>query len=156
MGRPLGRVRTQYAKQKTAQSAHQHGPVVSIDRAYVDLGPRFDLTLVTVAGSLSGATETVNRDLQAETNLTGRGETDPPRQRESIEAHLSIVFATIAVSHSIEHQTGWSIEKFIRTARRYRAVQIRAGQQTLTTRRRLSRRPPRGPRHDRLGQCGPN
>jgi hypothetical protein len=27
---------------------------------------------------------------------------------------------------------GWSIKKFVRTARRYRTVQIRAGQQTLT------------------------
>jgi hypothetical protein len=41
-------------------------------------------------------------------------------------------FAALAVSHWIEHQTGWSIKKFVRTARRYRTVQIRAGQQTLT------------------------
>jgi Transposase DDE domain len=53
-------------------------------------------------------------------------------KRESIEAHLNIVFAALAVSHWIEHQTGWSIKKFVRTARRYRTVQIRAGQQTLT------------------------
>jgi hypothetical protein len=53
-------------------------------------------------------------------------------KRESIEAHLNIAFAALAVSHWIEHQTGWSIKKFIRTARRYRTVQIRAGQQTLT------------------------
>ena len=52
--------------------------------------------------------------------------------RDSIEAHLTIVFAALAVSHWIEHQTGWSIKKFVRTARRYRAVQIRAGQQILT------------------------
>jgi hypothetical protein len=52
--------------------------------------------------------------------------------RESIEAHLSIVFAAMAVSHYIEHQTGWSIKKFVRTARRYRTVQIKAGRQTLT------------------------
>ena len=52
--------------------------------------------------------------------------------RESIEAHLTIVFAAMAVSHWIEHQTGWSIKKFVRTARRYRTVQIRAGRQTLT------------------------
>ena len=43
-------------------------------------------------------------------------------KRESIEAHLSIVFAALAVSHWIEHQTGWSIKKFVRTARRYRTV----------------------------------
>jgi hypothetical protein len=53
-------------------------------------------------------------------------------KRDSIEAHLSIVFAALAVSHWIENQTGWSIKKFVRTARRYRTVQIRAGQQTLT------------------------
>ena len=52
--------------------------------------------------------------------------------RESIEAHLTIVFAALAVSHWIEHQTGWSINKFVRTARRCRTVQIKAGQQTLT------------------------
>ena len=33
----------------------------------------------------------------------------------------------MAVSHWIEHQTGWSIKKFVRTARRYRTVQIKAG-----------------------------
>ena len=51
--------------------------------------------------------------------------------RESIEAHLSIVFAALAVSHWIEHQTGWSIKKFVRTARRYRTVTIQAGRQML-------------------------
>jgi hypothetical protein len=50
----------------------------------------------------------------------------------SIEAHLNIVFTALAVSHWIENQTGWSIKKFVRTARRYRTVTIRAGQQTLT------------------------
>ncbi len=52
--------------------------------------------------------------------------------RESIEAHLSIVVAAMAVSHYIEHQTGWSIKKFVRTARRYRTVKIKAGRQILT------------------------
>jgi transposase len=51
--------------------------------------------------------------------------------RESIEAHLTIVFAALAVSHLIEHQTGWSIKKFVRTARRYRTVQLKAGRQIL-------------------------
>jgi hypothetical protein len=53
-------------------------------------------------------------------------------KRESIEAHLSIVFAALAVSHWIEHQTGWSIKKFVQTLRRYRTVTIRAGNHTLT------------------------
>jgi hypothetical protein len=53
-------------------------------------------------------------------------------KRESIEAHLTIVFAALAVSHWIEHQTGWTIKKFVRTARRYRTVRIKAGRQILT------------------------
>jgi hypothetical protein len=53
-------------------------------------------------------------------------------KRESIEAHLTIVFAAMAVSHYIETQTGWSIKKFVRTTRRYRTVQIKAGRQILT------------------------
>jgi hypothetical protein len=52
--------------------------------------------------------------------------------RESIEAHLTIVFAALVISHYIEHQTGWSIKKFVRTACRYRTVQIKAGRQILT------------------------
>jgi hypothetical protein len=54
------------------------------------------------------------------------------RIRDSIEAHLTIVFAALAVSRWIEHQTGWSIRKFIRTARRYRTIQIQAGPHTIT------------------------
>jgi hypothetical protein len=54
------------------------------------------------------------------------------RKRDSIEAHLTIVFAALAITRFIEHHTGWSIKKFVRTARRYRTVQIRAGQHILT------------------------
>jgi transposase len=53
-------------------------------------------------------------------------------KRESIDAHLTIVFAALAVSHWVENQTGWSIKKIVRTARRYRTIKIRAGQQILT------------------------
>lgn len=53
-------------------------------------------------------------------------------KRESIEAHLNVVFAALAVTHHVETCTGWSIKQFVRTARRYRTVQIRAGTQTLT------------------------
>jgi hypothetical protein len=52
--------------------------------------------------------------------------------RQSIEAHLSIVFAALAVSRWIEHQTGWSIRKFVRTARRYKTIEIQAGPQVIT------------------------
>jgi hypothetical protein len=49
------------------------------------------------------------------------------RKRASVEAHLTIVFAALAVSRRIEHQTGWSIRNFIKTARRYRTIQMQAG-----------------------------
>jgi hypothetical protein len=52
--------------------------------------------------------------------------------RDSIEAHLTIVFAALAVSRRIEHQTSWSIRKFIKTARRYRTIEIQAGQHAIT------------------------
>ena len=67
-------------------------------------------------------------------------------QRDSIEAHLTIVFAALAVSRWIEHQTGWSIRKFVRTARRYRTIEIQAGDHAITAADPLPRRPPRGPR----------
>ena len=53
-------------------------------------------------------------------------------KRESIDAHLTIVFAALAVTRLIEDRTSWSIKRFVRTARRYRTIQIRAGQQILT------------------------
>jgi len=53
-------------------------------------------------------------------------------QRDSIEAHLTIVFAALAVSRWIEDRTGWSIKKFVRTARRYRTIEIQAGAHTIT------------------------
>jgi hypothetical protein len=53
-------------------------------------------------------------------------------KRDSIEAHLTVVFAALAVSRWIEAQTGWSIRKFVRTARRYRTIGIQAGEHTIT------------------------
>ena len=54
------------------------------------------------------------------------------RKRDSIEAHLTVVFAALAVSRWIEHATGWSIRKFVKTARRYRTIQIQAGEHVIT------------------------
>ena len=54
------------------------------------------------------------------------------RTRDSIEAHLAIVFAAPAISHWIERHTDWSICKFVKTARRYRTIQIQAGTHTIT------------------------
>ena len=53
-------------------------------------------------------------------------------KRDSIEAHLTIVFAALAVSRWIEDTTGWSIKKFVRTTRRYRTIEIQAGAHTIT------------------------
>jgi hypothetical protein len=53
-------------------------------------------------------------------------------KRESIEAHLTLVFAALAVTRLIESRTGWSIKHFVQTARRYRTIAIRAGQHVLT------------------------
>src|SRR5689334_11755519 len=54
------------------------------------------------------------------------------RKRDSIEAHLTLVFAALAVSRWIEARTGWSTRKFVKTARRYRTIQIQAGKQIIT------------------------
>ena len=53
-------------------------------------------------------------------------------QRDSIEAHLTIVFAALAVSRWVEDRTGWSIKKFVRTARRYHTIELEAGTNTIT------------------------
>jgi hypothetical protein len=49
------------------------------------------------------------------------------------------------VGRWIERTTGWSIKKFVRTARRYREITIQAGKQTITAARPHPRRPPRRP-----------
>ena len=53
-------------------------------------------------------------------------------ERESIEAHLTIVLAALAVSSWLEDRTGWSIRKFVKTARRYRTIDIQTGAHTIT------------------------
>jgi hypothetical protein len=53
-------------------------------------------------------------------------------KRASIDAHLTIVFAALAVTRFIEDRTGWSITRFVRTARRYRTVHIRVGKHPVT------------------------
>lgn len=53
-------------------------------------------------------------------------------KRDSIEAHLTIVFAALAVSRWIEDTTRWSIRKIVRTLRRYRTIQIQAGGHLIT------------------------
>ncbi|XPN98009.1 IS1634 family transposase [Georgenia sp. SUBG003] len=54
------------------------------------------------------------------------------RLQDSIEAHLSVVFAALAVARRLEATTGWSLKKFITTARRYKTITIRAGDHDIT------------------------
>ncbi len=54
------------------------------------------------------------------------------RAKNSIEAHLTIVLAALAVSKWIEDTTTWSIKKFVKTMRRYRTIEIKTGQHTIT------------------------
>jgi Transposase DDE domain len=54
------------------------------------------------------------------------------RKRQSLDAHLAVVFAALAISHRIETRTGWTIKKFVRALRRYRTVKINTGIHTLT------------------------
>jgi len=51
--------------------------------------------------------------------------------RDSIDAHLTIVLAALAISRWIEDATGWSIRKVVKTLRRYRRIEITLGGQTI-------------------------
>jgi transposase len=53
-------------------------------------------------------------------------------QRDSIEAHLTIVFAALAVSRHLQDATGVSVKKLVRTLRLLRTVQINVGGHTIT------------------------
>ncbi len=43
-----------------------------------------------------------------------------------------ILFDALAVSRWMEDRTGWSIRKFVRTARRYLTIEIQARPRTIT------------------------
>lgn len=53
-------------------------------------------------------------------------------KKDSIEAHLTVVFAALAVTRWLERNTGWSIKKLITTLRRYHTIQIQVGDQIIT------------------------
>jgi Transposase DDE domain len=53
-------------------------------------------------------------------------------KRDSIEAHLTIVFAALAVTRWLERRTDWSIKKLITSLRRYHTIEIQAGDQIVT------------------------
>jgi hypothetical protein len=118
---------------------------------------------------LTGATKSVNRDLEAKARGRARieGMHHQPHQpgtgvrhrayhqrwrtemsfrmsehdlqarpvyhhkRQSIEARLTIVFATLAVSHTDRAPNRLDHQKFVRTARRHRTVRIEAGSDAI-------------------------
>lgn len=45
--------------------------------------------------------------------------------RDSIQAHLTVVFTALTVSRLIKHQTRESVHKFVKSARRYSTAQIK-------------------------------
>jgi hypothetical protein len=54
------------------------------------------------------------------------------RQRDSIEAHLTIVFAALAISRYLQEQTGVSIKKLVNTLRTVRSAAIKVNGERLT------------------------
>jgi transposase len=53
-------------------------------------------------------------------------------QKDSIEAHLTIVFAALAISRHLQEATGLSIKKLVSTLRPIRSATIALSGQTLT------------------------
>ncbi len=74
-------------------------------------------------------------------------------KRESIEAHLTIVFAALAVSRLIENRTGWSVRRFVRTARPIPHRPHPRGRPDPHRRGPTPRRPPRGTHPHQLNGC---
>lgn len=54
------------------------------------------------------------------------------RAREAIEAHLTVVFAALAISRHLQDATGFSIKKLVRTLRPLRSVTIEINGHSLT------------------------
>jgi hypothetical protein len=53
-------------------------------------------------------------------------------QRDSIEAHLTVVFAALAVARHLQDATGISINRLVRTLRPLRSVTVQIGEHQLT------------------------
>lgn len=54
------------------------------------------------------------------------------RTRDSIEAHLTVVFAALAIARTIQTRTGISIKKFLQTLRPLQSAVVNTGTQTIT------------------------
>jgi Transposase DDE domain len=58
--------------------------------------------------------------------------------RDAIEAHLTVVFAALAVARDLQAATGISLKKLVRTLRPLRTVTIDIGGHTITAKPQLS------------------
>ncbi|MCK0439290.1 hypothetical protein MUG78_07400 [Gordonia alkaliphila] len=56
------------------------------------------------------------------------------RRRDSIEAHLTIVFAALAIARDLQNATGYSIKKIIQHLRRIHTVVVDVNGHQITAR----------------------
>ena len=56
------------------------------------------------------------------------------RTRDSIEAHLTIVFAALAIARDLQNKTGYSIKKIVRTLRKIHTVNVDIDGHQITAR----------------------
>jgi transposase len=75
-------------------------------------------------------------------------------QREAIEAHLTVVFAALAVARQLQHATGVTLKKLVQTLRPLRSVVIAIGDQTIDADTSPGPRRPRHPRPPTRGLSG--
>jgi hypothetical protein len=73
-----------------------------------------------------------DREELPDVQIGSAGAADLPPQSDSIEAHLTIVFAALAVTRWLERRTDWSIKKLITSLRSYHTIEIQAGDQIVT------------------------
>ena len=52
-------------------------------------------------------------------------------KRESIDAHLTVVMAAMAVGHLLEQRSGLSLKRLVRTLRKYRTFELQVAGQTV-------------------------
>ena len=60
------------------------------------------------------------------------------RDRDAIEAHLTIVFTALAIARRLQQQTGYSIRRIVRTLRPLREVAITYAGQEITAKPTLT------------------
>ena len=59
------------------------------------------------------------------------------RKQEAIEAHLTVVFAALAVARYLQDRTGWTIKRLVRTLRPLQSVTITIAGHQITAQPRL-------------------